>query len=378
MHHVLLASAAVAILLCAGATHANTPEQTVPIGNAGPLSGSIAHYGRDVRNAAMMAIDDLNARQPTIGGRRVRFVLVAEDDAANPRQGVVVAQKLCDMRVAGVVGHIHSGTAIPAARIYEDCGIPFLSSGATNPRLTQLGYRTTYRMLANDDALAKAVALHAANVLGLRRIAVVDDRTAYGQGVSEIFKREARAAGIEIVAEEFTTDKAVDFSAILTTIKSRNPDAIFFGGSDAQGGPMLRQLDRFGMSSIPLLGGDGICTAQMGALAAEARSLAGVVCAEGGASIAKMPGGLAWKQRYDARFPGEYALFSPYTYDGVMVLADAMRRADSTDPAVYATHLAATDYRGVTTRVRFNGSGDLQDPAITLYTFREGVKTPLE
>lgn len=357
---------------------AQVATQTVIIGSVVPLSGPLAHYGKDALNAAQMAIDDLNAQKMSIGGKLVQFKLMAEDDAADPKQGTSAAQKLCDGKVVGVVGHVNSGTAIPASRVYSECGIPFLTSGATNPKLTQLGYRTTYRMLANDNALAAGVARYAAKDLRITRVAVVDDRTAYGQGVSDVFKREAKAAGIEIAAEEFTTDKATDFMSILTAIKSKNVQAVFLGGTDAQGGPMLRQLEQLGMRDVRLLGGDGICTAQLGKLAAGSPALANVICAEGGSSIAKMPGGPVWKARYDQRFPGQYALFSPYTYDGVMVLADAMKRASSIDPAVFGPMLSKADYRGVTTTVRFDSAGELKDAAITLYNFKNGTKTPLD
>lgn len=363
--------------LGAVSAHAQVATQIVNIGHVAPFSGPQAHYGKDTLNAANMAVDDLNDQKIVINGKRIEFKLLAEDDMADPKQGTAAAQKLCDSKVVGVVGHVNSGSAIPASQVYAACGIPFLTSGATNPKLTQMGFKTTYRMLSNDNALAAGVAIYAAQTLKIKRVAVVDDRTAYGQGVGDVFKREAKAAGIEIVAEEFTNDKATDFMSILTSIKSKNVQAIFFGGTDAQGGPMLRQLVQLGMGGVRLMGGDGICTTQLGNLAAGAPSLSNVICAEGGSSIAKMPGGTAWKARYDKRFPREYALFSPYTYDGVMVLVDAMKRANSTDPAVFGPKVAQTDYRGVTTTVRFDGNGELKSPAITLYTFKNGAKDPL-
>ncbi|MBS0452440.1 MAG: branched-chain amino acid ABC transporter substrate-binding protein [Proteobacteria bacterium] len=352
--------------------------QTVKIGHVTPLSGGLAHYGKDTRNAATMAVDDLNAKRLVIGGKRIEFKLEVEDDAADPRQGTAAAQKMCDSNVAGVVGHINSGTAIPAARIYNECEIPFITSGATNPKLTQMGYKTTFRILASDDALGAGVANYTAKELKLKRVAVIDDRTAYGQGVANVFKSAAKSAGIEIVAEEFTSDKATDFSAILTNIKSKKVDALFFAGADGQAGPMLRQMTQLGMEKVRMLGGDGVCTTQLAELSGNSAALSGVVCAEGGASLAKMPGGPAWKKRYDERFPKDYVLFSPYTYDGIMVLADAMQRADSVDPKRYLPKLFDTNYEGVTTKVRFDNQGDLKNAAITLYSYKGGVKTPLD
>jgi len=351
--------------------------QVVRIGHVAPVSGAQAHYGRDNENGVRMAIEDLNGQNIVIGGKRIRFEIVAEDDAADPKQGTAAAQKLCDSRVAGVVGHLNSGTTIPASRIYNDCGIPHVTGAATNPNLTRPAYKTTYRIIANDNALGAGLANYAADVLKLRRVAIIDDRTAYGQGVAEVFKRTALAKGMQVIDEQFTTDKATDFMSILTAIKAKNPDAVFFGGMDPQAGPMLRQMEQLGMGKVKYFGGDGICTAEIAKLAAGAKTLNNVVCAEGGASLAKMPGGEAWKKRYDAKYPGQFQVYSPYTYDAAFVLVDAMKRANSVDPKVYTDHLPKTNFRGVTSVISFETNGELKNPAFTLYTYKDGKKVPL-
>ena len=165
--------------------------------------------------------------------------------------------------------------------------------------------------------------------------------------------------------------------AILTAIKSKNPDAIFFGGMDPQGGPMLRQMEQLGLSNVKFFGGDGICTTEIAKLAAGAKTIGNVVCAEGGSSLAKMPGGMAWKARYDAKFPNQYQIYSPYTYDATMLLADAMKRANSWDPKVYLPELAKSSYKGVTANIVFEPNGEMKNPAITLYVYKDGKKTPL-
>ncbi len=229
---------------------ASAQEQVVKIGHVAPVSGAQAHYGKDNENGARMAIEELNAQGVTIGGKKIKFELVAEDDAADPKQGTAAAQKLCDAKVAGVVGHLNSGTTIPASKVYNDCGIPHVTGAATNPNLTKPGYKTTFRIIANDNALGAGLAFYAADTLKLKTVAIVDDRTAYGQGVADVFKKTAAAKGMKVVDEQFTTDKATDFMAILTAIKSKNPDAIFFGGMDPQAGPMLRQMEQLGMGNV--------------------------------------------------------------------------------------------------------------------------------
>ena len=353
-------------------------EQVVKIGHIGPVSGPQAHFGKDNENGVRMAIEDLNAKGLEIGGKKVKFQLVAEDDAADPKQGTAASQKLCDDKVAGAATFLNSGVAIPSSKVFHDCGIPMITGAATNPELTKPGWNTTYRVIANDNALGAALADYVAKIAKLKTVAVVDDRTAYGQGLASVFKREAEKQGVKVVASEFTNDKATDFMAILTSIKAKKPDAIFYGGMYGQAGPMLRQMAQLGMNEAKLLGGDGICVPELAKVAAGAKPLENVVCADGGASLAKMPGGSEWKKRYDAKFPGQFQVYSPYFYDATMLLADAMKRANSWDPKVYIPFLQKSDYAGVTSRIQFEANGEMKNPSYTLSQFINGTKTPME
>ena len=371
LRHLPSFSAALALALLSVGAQAQT---VVRIGHVGPVSGPQAHYGRDNENGARMAIEELNAQGVTIGGKKVKFELVAEDDAADPKQGTAAAQKLCDAKVNGVVGHLNSGTTIPAAKVYTQCGLPMVSPSATNPELTQLGYKQVYRLLANDNALGAGLANYAAHTLKLKKVAIIDDRTAYGKGVADVFAKTAQSLGLEVVSQQYTNDKAVDFMAILTAIKNKKPDGIFFGGMDPQAGPMLRQMQNLGLTKAYLFGGDGICTDKLMDLSSGAKTLSNVVCAVGGASLDKLPAGKEWRARYEARFPKQFQVYSPYTYDATMVLVDAMKRANSTDPKVYGPKLVETAYQGVTAKVMFEPNGELKNPAMTLYTYKDGKK----
>lgn len=351
--------------------------QIVRIAHAGPTSGGIAHIGKDTENGVRLAIDELNAQALVIGGKKIKFELAAEDDAGDPRQATTVAQKLCDSHVAGVVGHLQSGTTIPASMVYNKCGLPHITAAATNPDVTKHGYPTTFRLIANDNALGAALAYFAHDALKLKTVAVIDDRTAYGQGLADVFKATAQQKGMRIVAEEFTSDKATDFMAILTAIKSKKPDAIFYGGLDAQAGPMLRQMEQLGMTNVRYFGGDALCTEKLPELSSKAGTLKNVTCATGGASVQKMQGGAAWKKKYDARFPGQFQIYSPYAYDATFVLADAMKRANSVDPKVYVPFIGKTHYKGVTANIAFTSKGELTKPSVTLYTYKDDVRAAL-
>ena len=364
-------------LLSAISMQVMAQEQVVKIGHVGPLSGQIAHLGKDNENGARMAIDVLNTRGVTIGGKKIKFVLQAEDDGANPQQATAAAQKLADAKVAGVIGHLNSGTTIPASKIYNDAGIPQISPSATNPKYTMQGYKGAFRVVANDGQLGGALGRFTASDIKAKRIAIIDDRTAYGQGVADEFAKAAKAAGLTIVGRQYTTDKATDFNAILTAIKGKSPDLIFFGGMDAVGGPMLRQMKQLGISA-KFMGGDGICTEQLPSLAGAGMSDGQVVCAEaGGVEESQKKIVEKFRSDYKKKFGIEVKLYAPYVYDAVMVMVAAMQKANSVEPAKYLPELAKINYEGVTGKIEFDARGDIKNGLLTLYTYKGGKRSQI-
>jgi branched-chain amino acid transport system substrate-binding protein len=372
--HLIPLAGAIAFLF-AGAAQA---QEEVRIGHVGPMSGSIAHLGKDNENGAKMAVDELNAKGVMIGGKKVKLVLLTEDDAADPKQATAVAQKLVDAKIKGVVGHLNSGTTIPASKIYYEAGIPQISPSATNPKYTQQNFNTAFRLVANDGQLGGTLGRYAVDTLKAKRVAVIDDRTAYGQGVAEEFVKgvNGKKAGTEVVARQYTNDKATDFSAILTAIKAKNPDVIFFGGMDAVAGPMLRQMKQLGINA-KLMGGDGICTEALAKLAGDAMADNQVVCAEaGGVEDSEKLGLDNFKAAYKKKFGIDVQIYAPYVYESVMTLVAAMEKAGSSDPAKYLPVLAKIERKGVTGNIVFDAKGDLKEGTLTLYTYK-GAKRSL-
>jgi branched-chain amino acid transport system substrate-binding protein len=359
---------------CIGSS-AMAQEQVVKIGHVGPISGAIAHLGKDNEYGARLAVEELNAKGLSIGGKKIKFELVAEDDAADPKQGTAAAQKLVDAKISGVIGHLNSGTTIPASKIYSDAGIPQISPSATNPKYTRQGYKTTFRVVADDVHLGGTLGRYAVKDLKGKSIAVIDDRTAYGQGVAEEFEKAVKAAGGNLVGHEFTTDKATDFMPILTTLKGKKPDIIFFGGMDAVGGPMLKQMKSLGISA-KFMGGDGICTTELVKLAGDAMADGQVICAEAGGVDGALKKGMDdFGVKFKKRFNDDVKLYAPYVYDAVNVMEDAMQRAKSTEPAKYLPELAKTSgYKGVTGTISFDAKGDIKNGALTLYTYKGGKR----
>ena len=373
MHFSLKLTAVAALATFSGLTLAQ--EQVVKIGHVAPVSGAIAHLGKDNEYGARLAVEELNAKGVSINGKKVKLELVAEDDAADPKQGTAAAQKLVDAKVSGVIGHLNSGTTIPASKIYSDAGIPQISPSSTNPKYTRQGYKTAFRVVADDVHLGGTLGRYAVNELKGKTIAVIDDRTAYGQGVAEEFEKAVKAAGGNVVGHEFTTDKATDFMPILTTLKGKKPDIIFFGGMDAVGGPMMKQMKSLNIKA-KFMGGDGVCTTEMIKLAGDALGEGQVVCAEAGGVDGALKKGMdEFNAKFKKRFNDDVKLYSPYVYDAVYVMVDAMQRAKSTEPAKYLPELAkTTGFKGVTGTISFDAKGDIKNGALTLYTFKAGKR----
>jgi len=344
-------------------------ELVVKIGASAPLTGPQAHIGKDNENGTRMAIDDANARGVTIDGKKARFELLSEDDQTDPKTATIVAQKLVDAKVNGIIGHLNSGTTIPASRIYSDNGVPQIPPSATAVSYTAQGFKTAFRVMANDGQQGKVLGEFAANNLGAKKIAVIDDRTAYGQGLADEFVKSAQANGAQIVAHEYTSDKAVDFTAVLTSIKGKKPDLVFFGGMDPQGAPMLKQLKSLAVN-VKFMMGDGGYTPKLIENAGAAAD--GAYASLPGVQLDQMPGGKDFAQRYEARFKQPIQLYAPYCYDAVNVMIAAMQKAGSAEPAKYLPELAKVEHDGVTAKIAFDEKGDLKGGAVTLYQVRQG------
>ncbi len=350
-------------------------EQVIKLGVSGPLSGSNAFAGKDNENGVRLAVEELNAKKMAIGGKTLRFELMSEDDQGDPKAGVNVAQKFVDAGVRYVLGPYNSGVAIPASRIYSDNGI-IMSTVGTNPKVTQSGYTNVFRMVASDNQVGSAMATYAQKQLKAKAVGVIDDRTAFGQGVAMEFVKQARKSGLKVVGHEFTTDKATDFAAILTALKAKKVDAIFFGGYAPQGAPMARQMRALGLTNVKLMGGDTICSPEMAKLGGDAVG-ENVLCAQGGAILDKQASGPAFQKRYKERFKIAPDVYAASFYDQTMYMAQAMKTANSTDPSVVAAAMHAGSYKGVVGTYAYDAAGNMKKSAVTVYTFKNGAPVPL-
>ena len=345
---------------------------TVKIGHAGPLTGGIAHLGKDNENGARLAVEQATAKKIKLGGKTVKFEMMGEDDQADPKLGPTIAQKFVDAKVSGVVGHLNSGVTIPASAVYSQGNIPMISGSATNPKLTEQGFKNIFRVVGRDDQQGPAVAQYLES-MKIKKVAIVDDATAYGEGLANEVEKTLKAAGVNVVGREKTNDKATDFKAILTKLKGRAPDAVFYGGMDATGGPMLKQARELGIKAVFSFG-DGACTDTMKQLAGD-QNAEGLICSQAGLPV--VAASKDFLDSYKAKYNVDPIIYAPFTYDAANVLIAAMQKADSSDPAKYLPELQKISYQGATGKIEFDDKGDRKDAEMTIFTMKGGKLEPI-
>ena len=344
---------------------------TVKIGHAGPLTGSIAHLGKDDENGARLAVEEHTARKMKIGGMTVKFELMSEDDQADAKMGPILAQKFADAKVAGVAGHLNSGVSIPASAVYNQAGIPMISGSATNPKLTEQGFKTIFRTVGRDDQQGPAVAQYLNN-MKIKKIAIADDATAYGEGIANEVEKTLKAGGVTVLPREKGTDKTADWKAILTKLSGSKPEAIFYGGMDSGAGPLMKQARELGIQAVFAFG-DGACTEKMKELAGDAAE--GLICSQAGIPV--KAASKTFLEAYKAKFKSDPLIYAPFTYDAANLLIAAMQKADSVDPAKYLPELAKSSYQGATGKIEFDDKGDRKDAEMTIFTMKAGKIEPL-
>ncbi len=374
MKRSLTSSPVLAAIMLTLAGSAFAQEQVIKIGQTGPLSGPNAFAGKDNENGTRLAVEELNAKKIKVAGKTLKFELVSEDDQCDPKSGVSVAQKMVDSGIKYVMGPYCSGVAIPTSRVYDD-GSVLVSTVGTNPKVTDGGYKNIFRIVAGDNQIGTGMATYAAKVLKAKTVAVIDDRTAFGQGLSAEFMKEAKNQGLTVVAQEFTTDKSTDFSAILTSIKAKKPEVIFYGGYAPQAAPMVRQMKQLAVTA-KMLGGDTLCSPEMGKIGGEAINDV-VFCAQGGAMLDKSTDGPAFKAKYKKRFNQDADVYAASFYDQAMFVAQSMSKAGSIEPEKVSMEMRKSSYKGVAANYAYDDKGNMKQAPITVFTFKNTQLAPL-
>ena len=348
------------------------PPGLVRIGHVAPLTGAIAHLGQENENAARMAIEDLNNQGISINGNVIKFELITDNDAGDPKEALLAARRLIAAGVQGVVGHLNSGTSIPASKIYFDAGIPQVAPAATNSAYSRQGYSTTFRMVADDDEAGRVMAKRMTRDLAARRIAIINSSDNYGAGVARAFRQVAEQNNATVFYAQSVSPDARNFSNEIAAIQAGKADLIFFGGMSEQAVPLLAQMARLGIYTT-VVGTDGICVGDLARQTGYVIKDNQVICAEaGGVESSRVASYNAFNARYKKRFGKDVMIYAPYVYDAVMSLVKAMQMANSTEPSSYLGYMSKLQFNGVTGFISFDASGNVRDPAMTLYTYRGG------
>ncbi len=339
-------------VVCAFAVGCTKKEENViRIGAAGPLTGDMAVFGQDQLNGMKLAVEEWNAKGGVLGKK---IEIVEGDDQRDPKQAVAAANKLANEKVVGVIGHFNSNCSIPASAVYHQAGIPEISHGSTNPQYTDQGFDNVFRVCGRDDQQGRVAADYAVNVLKARRIAVLHDKTTYGQGLADEF-RKGVGTKAEILIYEGVGVGEKDYSPVVTKVKAMNPDLVFFGGIYVEGGLLIKQFKAVG-GTAPFIGGDGIMSEELVKIGGPATE---GTFATFGPDTKESPSAKGFNENYRKKY-GEPGVYSVYAYDATNILLQAIRSAGSTDGKKVAAAIHAIDYNGALGHVQFDAKGDVK------------------
>src|SRR5512139_1125579 len=323
----------------------------IKIGVAAPMTGDQAKIGTDLRNGVTLAAEEWNVKGGVLGKK---IEVVAVDDQHDPKQAVSVANKLLNERVAGVVGHFNSSCSIPSSDVYNRGGVPMISPGSTNPQLTEKGYRGVFRVCGRDDQQGQVGAEFVINKLNLKRIAVVHDKTTYGQGLADEFRKFVKGK-VEIVYYGGIIQGDKDFKTVLTSVREKSPQLIYFGGIYPEAGLLVKQAKEINMT-VPFMSGDGSIDPKF-------IEIAGDKAAEGtyltfSPDPKNIPEAKVFIEKYAARF-GELGPYSIYAYEAMNILLTAIREANTTEGKVVADTLHSREFPVSLGKIRFTEKGDV-------------------
>ena len=359
---LFLASTAFALLVAVAPASAQ-----VKIGVAGPMTGSLAVYGQQMKNGAEMAVADLNAKGG-VGGQQMK--LLVGDDQADPKQGVSVANKMAGDGVKMVAGHLNSGVSIAASDVYAENGIVEISPSTTNPSFTDRGLPNVFRTCGRDDQQGKVAGEYIASAFAGKRVAIINDKTTYGRGLAEETRKALEAKGTKDVLFEAVNGGEKDYGALVSKIKAAQADIVYFGGTHADAGLIIRQMRDQGVKA-PLMGGDGINSSELAAIT-------GVDSIEGtlmtfSPDPRKNPAAAEVVARFRAKSI-EPESFTLYTYAAVEIWAQAAAEAKTTDATAVAKLIrSGKAFPTVVGPISYDAKGDITTPAYVVYRWSKGA-----
>jgi branched-chain amino acid transport system substrate-binding protein len=348
--------------------------KVVEIALIAPLSGDIAAMGQGMKNGATLAIEEANQRAD-VKAKGIVFKLVAVDDRGDPKEAKNGAYLIVSKpNMMGVVGHLNSQCSIPASEVYNRKSLVMISPASTNPKLTAQGYKNVFRDCTTDNVQG-GFAADRIFKLGKKRVAIIHDKTTYGQGLAEEFKKQLVKDGGTALSFDSIALGDKDFKALLTRIRESKPDAIYFGGMYTEAGLISMQSKELGMN-VPLMGGDGIFSPEFPRIGGKATE--GDMATMIGAPPERLPSAAKFLEDYKKRFPG--VLFQPYdayTYDATAIIIEAVLKAGANRGAV-VDYVSKIKYQGVIGLTEFDSKGDTLNKLISAYVVKGGKFVPID
>ncbi|MDP1759364.1 MAG: branched-chain amino acid ABC transporter substrate-binding protein [Thermodesulfovibrionales bacterium] len=339
-------------------------EDVIKIGVAGPMTGDQAKMGTDFKNGVTLAVEEWNAKGGVLGKK---IKIMVEDDQHEPKQAVSIANKIVNAGAVGIIGHFNSSCSIPASDVYNRAGIPMISPGSTNPKLTEKGYKGVFRVCGRDDQQGKVGAEFVINKLKLKKIAIIHDKTTYGQGLADEFKKFV-AGKVEVVYYSGIIQGDKDFKTVLTAMKEKKPELIYFGGIYPEAGLIVRQAKELGIN-VPLMSGDGTIDPKF-------IEIAGAKAAEGtyltfSPDARKIPTAKTFIDSYEKKY-GEIGPYSMYAYDAANVMLTAIREAGTKDGKAIIEKLHSMEFNGAVGKIKFDEKGDVTVAPYVVWITKNG------
>jgi branched-chain amino acid transport system substrate-binding protein len=341
---------------------AQAQEKVIKIASQTPLSGGQAALGEGIKLGAQLAIENFKGGLEK-KGYKVEFVPF--DDQAKPDVGVANAKNIiADPQILGVIGHLNSGVAIPSSEVYKEVMLAMISPANTNPLVTDRGYKNVYRVCGRDDVQGVVGSEFAAKTLKAKTVYIVHDKTTYGQGVAEFFKADAEKKGMKVLGFEGSEEKS-NFDPIVTPIKARNPDLIYYGGIYEGGAPFFKASREKGLKS-KFLGPDGMDSSDVAKIAGKAT--VGMYYTSVSGPVTVYPKAKAFAEQFKKKFGKNPEPFSANAYDATGIMIKAMENVVASGKPL--TREAISDairgvkYDGVTGTFEFDSKGD---PKKSLY-----------
>lgn len=342
----------------------------IKIGVAGPLTGDQAAFGEMLKNGALLAVSEWNNKGGvSVGGKKMKVEILWGDDRHDPREGVSIAHKFVNSGVVGVVGHFNSSVSIPASTVYAEAGVVQITPASTNPKLTEQNFKTVFRVCGRDDQQGEVAAAFIVDKLKKTRVAILHDKTTYGQGLANETRRFLKAKGVKPVFYSGIIQGDKDFSPVLTAMKQKNPEVVYFGGIHPEAILLVKQMrERLGIKA-DFISGDGVFVDEFYKIAGESAEGSYLSFTPDQAKISAAKGII---KKHRERFGKEVGAYTIYSYVAANIILSSIAETGSTKGAKLAAHMRTKGWSTALGKIQFNKKGDVLESPYVFWQVQGG------